>query len=158
MAHLTPLYPFVSSPDSAQPSPNGVDHSGDRRPHILVMNDDQPVLDLFQELLEEEGYRVTTSIHMLDMEKVRNLAPDVIVQDIMFEGGSKGWPFITMARMDRQLRTVPIILCTAAIRTVEPMLERLTAQHVLVIYKPFQLDELLTMITVALPATAHGST
>lgn len=48
--------------------------------------------------------------------------------------------------MDRQLCTVLIILCTAAIRTVEPMLERLAAQQVRVTYKPFELEELLVAI------------
>ena len=157
MAHLTPLDPFVPSSDGAGASPDGVDRSGDARPHILVMNDEQELLDLFKDLLEEEGYRVSTSIHMLDLEKVRQLRPDLMVLDIMFEGASKGWPFITMARMDRQLCGIPIIFCTAAIRTVEPMLERLTAQQIRVIYKPFQLEELLNAITVALAATARLS-
>jgi DNA-binding response OmpR family regulator len=32
-----------------------------RQPHILIINDTQEILDLMQELLEDEGYRVTTS-------------------------------------------------------------------------------------------------
>ena len=38
------------------------------------------------------------------------------------------------------------------------LLERLTAQQVFVVYKPFELDELLSMITVALSVTARRST
>ena len=30
--------------------------SGDKRPHVLVMNDVQEILDLLRELLEEEGW------------------------------------------------------------------------------------------------------
>ncbi len=33
-----------------------------RQPHILVVNDTQEILDLIQALLEEDGYRVTTSL------------------------------------------------------------------------------------------------
>jgi DNA-binding response OmpR family regulator len=119
------------------------------RPHVLVMNDEQELLDLFQDLLEEEGFRVSTSIYLLDLDKVRELAPDVMVLDIMFEGASKGWPFITMARVDRELCLIPIVLCTAAVKTVQAMLERLAAQRVRVVYKPFDLDELLAAIAAA---------
>ena len=42
-----------------------------RQPHILVINDTQEILDLMQELLEDEGYRVTTSLALLDIAKVR---------------------------------------------------------------------------------------
>ncbi len=31
-------------------------------PHVLVMNDTQEIIDLLRELLEEEGYRVSTSL------------------------------------------------------------------------------------------------
>jgi CheY-like chemotaxis protein len=64
--------------------------SADGRPHVLVLNDVQELLNLFQDLLEEEGYRVSTSIYLLDLDKVRALAPDVMVLDIMFAGASKG--------------------------------------------------------------------
>jgi hypothetical protein len=54
-----------------------------------------------------------------------------------------------MARVDRQLCLVPIVLCTAAVTTVEPMRERLVAQRVRVVYKPFHLEELLAAIEAA---------
>lgn len=95
MAHLTLLHPSSSSPDGDDRSAGGASPSRDDAPHILVKNNEQLLFDLFQELLEEEGYRVSTSIYMLDLEKVRKLAPDLMVLDIMFEGSSKGWPFIT---------------------------------------------------------------
>ena len=60
-----------------------------RQPHILVINDTQEILDLIQVLLEDEGYRVTTSLALLDMGKVKSLAPDIIVQDLLFEGSQE---------------------------------------------------------------------
>jgi CheY-like chemotaxis protein len=116
------------------------------RAHILVMNDSQELLDLFQALLEAEGYRVSTSIYVLDWTRVKDLAPDVIVIDILFERQIKGWEFLTMARLDPGLRQIPIILCTAAIRTVEAMREQLTTVNVVVVYKPFELEQLLDQI------------
>ncbi len=63
---------------------------GSMLPHVLVMNDTQEILDLLRELLEEEGYRVSTSLYVLDLTKIKTLAPDVIVLDVMFEGHDQG--------------------------------------------------------------------
>jgi CheY-like chemotaxis protein len=118
--------------------------------HVLVMNDAPELIELMQTLLEEEGYRVSTALHTLDLGPVRALAPDVIVLDLLFEHQLKGWHFLTMARLDRELSRIPIVLCTAAVMTVEPLLANLAAQQVRVIYKPFDIDQLLFALDEAL--------
>jgi CheY-like chemotaxis protein len=120
-----------------------------RQPHILVINDTQEILDLMQELLEEEGYRVTTSLALLDIDKVRALTPDIIVQDLLFEGTQElGWKFLTLVRLDPQLARIPLVLCTAAVRTVNDpeMAEQLDRQGIRVVLKPFTIDDLLTTL------------
>jgi two-component system, OmpR family, response regulator VicR len=121
-----------------------------RQPHILVVNDTQEILDLLQELLEEEGYRVTTSLALLDLDKVRALAPDVIVQDLLFEGTQElGWKFLTLVRLDPELARIPLVLCTAAVRTVNDpeMAEQLDRQGIRVVLKPFTIEDLLTTLS-----------
>lgn len=121
-----------------------------RQPHVLIINDTQEILDLMQELLEEEGYRVTTSLALLDIRKVRALAPDIIVQDLLFEGTQElGWKFLTLVRLDPVLARIPLILCTAAVRTVRDpeMAEQLNRQGVRVVLKPFTIDDLLTTLS-----------
>jgi CheY-like chemotaxis protein len=102
------------------------------------------------ELLEEEGYRVTTSLALLDLDKVRALAPDVIVQDLLFEGTQElGWKFLTLVRLDPVLARIPLILCTAAVRTVNDpeMAEQLNRQGIRVVLKPFAIESLLTTLS-----------
>ena len=121
-----------------------------RQPHVLIINDTQEILDLMAELLEEEGYRVTTSLALLDLAKVKALAPDVIVQDLLFEGTQElGWKFLTLVRLDPALARVPLILCTAAVRTVNDpeMAEQLNRQGIRVVLKPFTIDDLLTTLS-----------
>jgi CheY-like chemotaxis protein len=128
-----------------------------RQPHILVIDDTQEILDLIQELLEEEGYRVTTSMARLDLDKIKALAPDVIVQDLLFEGMQEtGWKFLTLVRLDPELARIPLILCTAAVRTVNDpaMAEQLDRLGVRVVLKPFLIEDLLSAITGALIAQA----
>jgi two-component system, OmpR family, response regulator VicR len=120
-----------------------------RQPHILVINDTQEILDLMQELLEDEGYRVTTSLALLNLDRVRELAPDIIVQDLLFEGTQElGWTFLTLVRLDPALARIPLVLCTAAVRTVNDpeMAEQLDRQGIRVVLKPFTIDDLLTTL------------
>ena len=128
-----------------------------RQPHILIVNDTQEILDLMRELLEDEGYQVTCSLALLDMTRVKALAPDVIVQDLLFEGTQEsGWKFLTLVRLDPELAHIPLVLCTAATRTVnEPeMAEQLNRLGVRVVLKPFVIDDLLTALSEVLTARA----
>jgi CheY-like chemotaxis protein len=128
-----------------------------RQPHVLIINDTQEILSLMQELLEEEGYRVTSWLALLDIEKVKALAPDVVVQDLLFEGMQEtGWKFLQLMRLDPELARIPLILCTAAVRTIkEPeMAEQLDRLGVSVVLKPFLIEDLLSAISGALTAQA----
>ena len=128
-----------------------------RQPHVLLVNDTQEILDLMQELLEEEGYRVTTSLAFLDVAKVKALAPAVIVQDLLFEQTQEqGWKFLTLARLDPELARIPLVLCTAATQTVNDpeMAAQLDRLGVRVILKPFNIDELLNVLRDVLTAQA----
>ncbi len=101
------------------------------------------------ELLVEEGYQVSTSLALLDIAKVKALAPDIIVQDLLFERSQElGWKFLTLVRLDPELARIPLILCTAAVRTVNDpaMAEQLNRLGVRVVLKPFLIDDLLTAL------------
>jgi len=128
-----------------------------RQSHVLIINDTQEILSLMAELLEDEGYRVTSWLALLDMEKVKALAPDIVVQDLLFEGMQEtGWKFLQLMRLDPELARIPLILCTAAVRTVnEPeMAEQLDRLGVSVVLKPFLIEDLLSSIGSALTVQA----
>jgi CheY-like chemotaxis protein len=128
-----------------------------RLPHILVIDDTQEILDLLQELLEEEGYRVTTSMARLDLDTVKTLAPDIIIQDLLFEQTQElGWKFLTLSQIDPEVARIPLILCTAAVRTINDpeMAEHLDRLGIRVVLKPFNIEELLTVLAETL--TAQG--
>jgi CheY-like chemotaxis protein len=128
-----------------------------RQSHILVIDDTQEILDLLQELLEEEGYRVTTSMARLDLDTVKTLAPDIIIQDLLFEQTQElGWKFLTLSQLDPEVARIPLILCTAAVRTINDpeMAEHLDRLGIRVVLKPFNIEELLTVLAETL--TAEG--
>jgi two-component system, OmpR family, response regulator VicR len=120
-----------------------------RHLHILLVNDTQEILDLMQELLEEEGYRVTPSLSLLNIDKIKALAPDIIAQDIMFEHSQEaGWKMLHLMRLDPQLARIPIVLCTAAVSVVRDaaMAEQLDQLGIRVVLKPFHIDQLLQVL------------
>ena len=129
----------------------------DRQPHVLIINDTQEILSLMADLLQDEGYQVTSWLALLDIEKVKALAPDVVVQDLLFEGMQEtGWKFLQLMRLDPELARIPLILCTAAVRTInEPeMAEQLDRLGVSAVLKPFLIEDLLSAISGALTAQA----
>lgn len=127
----------------------------DPRPHILVVNDTQAILDVVRDLLEDAGYRVSVSIETLELAHIRELAPDVIVQDLLFpESQETGWHFLTLVRLDPDLARIPLILCTAAMHVIKDpdMAENLDRLGVRVMLKPFNLDDMLTTVAEVLAA------
>ncbi len=66
--------------------PKGTPASSDSsvQRHVLAINDNVDVLALFTELLEEEGYRVSTQVYVdKDLKAIEDLAPDLINLDDM---------------------------------------------------------------------------
>jgi CheY-like chemotaxis protein len=126
-----------------------------RRTHVLLIDDTQDVLEVMRDLLEDEGYRVSVSMETLDLSRIKDLAPDLIVQDLLFAGTQEtGWHALTLMRLDPELARVPLILCTGATHIVNDpaMAENLDRLGVRVLLKPFDLDDFLTTVAEALPA------
>jgi len=97
---------------------------------------------------------------VLDLNKVKTLAPDLIIQDLLFEQTQElGWKFLTLVRLDPELSAIPLILCTAAVQVVrdEEMAEKLRQLGVRVVLKPFQIAELLAAIEEVLGSRARES-
>jgi CheY-like chemotaxis protein len=123
--------------------------------HILAINDSDDVLNLFRELLSEEGYRVSVSAYAAhDLKEVHELRPDLIILDYMWSSDDAGWSMLQMLKMDPMTTGIPIILCTGAVRQVRDLDARLTEMDVRVVLKPFDITELLDTIGAALNGTS----
>lgn len=122
-------------------------HVDGTQPHILCINHSPEILALLQDLLEEEGYRVTTWSHQdKDLAQIEALAPDLITLDYMWSSVDDDWAFLQLLKLDRRTAHLPIILCTGAVRDVEAMSEHLQQMGVVVVYKPFAIDVLLQAV------------
>ncbi len=138
--------------------------------HIVVVNDTQEILELFREILEEEGYKVSLySFAFNDINEIVKLDPDLVILDLMIGGESVGWQLLQKMKMDRRTAKLPIVVCTAALRLMQEIEGHLRAKGVGVILKPFDIDELVQQVRDLLesdsdavlhpvPEPAHSST
>ena len=118
---------------------------------ILVINDTQEILDMFRAILEEEGYEVILySYAILDMGEYERVIPDLIILDLVFGSEKSGWQMLQKLKMNRATATIPIILCTAATNAVREMEGYLLSKGVTVILKPFDIDDLVAAVKLAL--------
>ena len=111
---------------------------------VLVVNDTQEILELFQEILEELGFAVEImSYAPRELEQVRAVDPDIVILDLVFGPRElEGWQLLQKLRMDRQFESLPVIVCSAAVREVGEQEGYLTEQGVLVVLKPFTVSQL----------------
>jgi DNA-binding response OmpR family regulator len=123
---------------------------------ILVVNDTQTILELFQFILEGEGYEMVASStpihHPGEIERVN---PDLIIIDILFNQDKEGWQMIQMLKMQRSTASIPLIVCTAAVEAVRETEGHLFAKGIFVVYKPFDIDDLLATVKQALNSRNH---
>ncbi|MDQ4044864.1 MAG: response regulator, partial [Chloroflexota bacterium] len=128
-----------------QSSPTG---NGQHLPaHILVVNDTKEILELFRELLEDEGYRVSLSSYAVnDLDEVVELAPDLAILDFIIGGEDQGWQMLQKMRMDRRTAEIPIIVCTAARNLVREIEGHLLSKNIGIVLKPFDIDELVVEV------------
>ena len=118
------------------------------RPHILVINSDLPLLDLFRDMLEGEGYRVSvsltaeTSIHL-----VKQVAPDLILLDPVDRSGDVAGDLVWQLRHDPVTAGVGVLICTGLVNRFEQVWQHRTDEWVPTGQKPFDIDDLLPALS-----------
>lgn len=143
-------YSQAYEPDEASIIGDLMTRKNEGKKHILVVNDDLAILDLFQELLGEEGYDVTLdNFARLTGElllTIRELQPDLVIMDFIIGSEDSGWQLLQASRMDRSTRDIPVIVCTGAVKQVTELGDHLDGMGVRVVTKPFDIDHLIAII------------
>ena len=124
-----------------------------QRPHILLVDETPGILDPIRMLLEEEGYRVSTAVAPPDAARLVELAPDVIIQEVLFQRRPEvGWAALTQMRLTPALARVPVILCTTASGRVTETATAATLDRlgIRVLLKPFMFEDLQAIVADAL--------
>ncbi len=112
---------------------------------ILIMDDEPTIADLLTEALADEGYEThmtTQSLRFYDA--VREHQPDLVLLDIMmpYLDGRDELKLMAMAVG----HTIPVILVTAYLQAVNEEKEFREAGVVHIVYKPFDLDQIVDLV------------
>ena len=126
--------------------------SESRSQHILVVNDTEEILDLFRDIVEGLGHRMTAwSFSPDDLAKITEIAPDLIILDLMLGPTElQGWALLQKIRMSPPTEEIPVIVCTAATNWVREQEGWLAANAIKVVLKPFKVGHLEHAIRQAL--------
>ncbi|ANB75201.1 response regulator [Paraburkholderia phytofirmans] len=108
---------------------------------ILLVDDEFDILTVWRLLLERHGYTVLTAPNgVAALEQIHKTQPDIIVSDCMMPVMS-GPQLCAALNDDAGLRTIPIILCSAAADI--PAQPNPTIEYA---RKPLSFDTLLAML------------
>ncbi len=119
--------------------------------HVLIFDDDGGTRELYRDVLEDEGYRVTLfTAPELEPGAVARLAPELIVLDLRFRHEGDGVTLLERLKGDPATRPIPVLVCSADHHLLDDLYDRLAAWDCGVLPKPFGLEEFLTAIRACL--------
>ena len=108
---------------------------------ILVVDDEEPILQLVGELLQDEGYTTLRAYQGAQaLELARRARPDLVLTDLMMPIMS-GAELCRCLKHDPTTRDVPVVVMSAAGRV---RVDDLDCDEFLA--KPFDLDALLALV------------
>jgi two-component system cell cycle response regulator DivK len=82
---------------------------------ILVVEDNELNMKLFNDLLSAHGYKVLrASDGSAGLQLTREHHPDLIVMDVQLPGGLSGLDVTRSLKEDDELKTIPVIAVTAS--------------------------------------------
>ncbi len=112
---------------------------------VVVVDDELPILELLQEVLEDEGYAVVTATDgVTALELVRTLRPALVLTDIMLPR-MDGLTLCAQLQADPQTAHLPVLLMSAG--RSPPQAVRCAG----FVAKPFNVDDLLAAVARCLP-------
>jgi DNA-binding response OmpR family regulator len=123
-----------------------------------VVNDDTHFLQLMDELLTEEGYSVQRFLEGgVVYDGIRRQEPDAIILDVRMEHPETGWQLLELFKLDPHLTRKPIIVCSADVSALRERSAYLESKGCAVLPKPFDLDDLLTLLRRLLRGPDEGT-
>ncbi|HEU5379029.1 MAG TPA: response regulator [Ktedonobacteraceae bacterium] len=122
-------------------------------PRLLIIDDEQDLLLIYQLIFEPEGYDIRLASSRLQVSQVMNIeqfCPDLIILDYHLGRNSRNEPLLQQLKADPSLSAIPLILCTADANVLREQEGFLREVNVRVVLKPFEIGVLLHTVQQAL--------
>ena len=108
-----------------------------------MVDDDPGILDVLEQALDAEGYRVLMASNGRDaLDRVAGEPPDVMLVDLMMPV-MDGWQFRVEQLKDPLLAAVPVIVVSADARAAKQAARMGAADY---LQKPFEFERLVEVV------------
>ena len=127
---------------------------------ILIIDDQSQLLSLMRRILEDEQYQVSILQNGKDgFSHMKTLLPDLLILDLKL-GDVSGQDVLKQLKIDPVTAEIPVIVYTAAVLEAEEVARTIADdpelyQRVYLIHKPFELDDLLTLVEQVVNEPVH---
>ena len=127
---------------------------------ILIIDDQSQLLSLMRRILEDEQYQVSILQNGKDgFSQMKTLLPDLLILDLKL-GDVSGQDVLKQLKIDPVTAEIPVIVYTAAVLEAEEVARTIADdpelyQRVYLIHKPFELDDLLTLVEQVVNEPVH---
>ena len=120
------------------------------RPTVVVVDDEQPIVDIVCEVLDDAGLAAVSCVHGHEaFGCIRRTQPHVVILDVQMPGVDGIQIFRTM-RSDPKTSSIPVIFFTANASKLKTWLPEYKQMGAQLLPKPFDLEKLLTMVNQSL--------
>lgn len=119
--------------------------SGDRAPHLIVVDDEAAIRSVCADILSDAGYAVSTAENGREVLELLAREPaDLVLMDVMMPV-LDGLTACKLLKQDARTRDIPVVIMSAATN----IQSRIAAEQCIasaVVPKPFDFDELLDTV------------
>ena len=114
---------------------------------ILVINNSESILALFQKILTTDDCQVFTQYFLnSDLSDVTRIQPNLIILDYYVGREGVGWEFLQLLKMDEATAGTPVLICTTAVKLAHNIAGYLATKQVTILRKPFERADLISAV------------
>lgn len=110
---------------------------------VVLIQDNEDILEIMDQVLEDEGFDVTSSLTTEPIEKIDEIDPDVVIVDDHIKGNKKGSKVIEELKADPQTEDVSAVLTSTSFDLPEKAKECNADDY---IEKPFDIDHMINVV------------
>lgn len=110
---------------------------------VVLIQDNEDILEIMDQVLEDEGFDVTSSLTTEPIEKIDEIEPDVVIVDDNIRGTKKGAKVIEELKSDPETEDVSAVLTSTSFDLPKKAKECKADDY---IEKPFDIDHMIDVV------------